>query len=149
MFKGRRLNSTVINYTHADTALSCIFHCARDNYYCRSINFNLKSNSERNCEFLKDVSTEKPRLLLEDEHYDYYILTNRNRVSILIREWSANCHANICNFIAIQKHPFALDDNQMKEQITVAHQFFLLVYKIQKIFWHDEHKPHKSIFTAL
>ena len=40
------------------------------------------SNSDRNCEFLKDVSTEKPELLLKDEDYDYYILLSPNGVSI-------------------------------------------------------------------
>ena len=75
------MNSTVINYTHADTGLSCVFLCVRHNKYCRSINFNVTSNSERNCEFLKDVSTEKPELLLKDEDYDYYILLSPNRVS--------------------------------------------------------------------
>ena len=81
-FKAHRLHSTVINYTHTETGLDCLLLCVRDNKYCRSINFNVTSNSDRNCEFLKDVSTEKPELLLKDEDYDYYILLSPNRVSI-------------------------------------------------------------------
>ena len=48
---------------------------------CRSVNFN-KDKTEKNCEFLKDVSTEKPKLLLDDGDYDYYILITPKRVSI-------------------------------------------------------------------
>ena len=81
-FKGHRLNSTVINYTHAHAGLDCIFLCVRDSKTCRSVNFLKTSNSNKNCEFLKDVSSEKPDLLLNDERYDYYILLNPNRVSI-------------------------------------------------------------------
>ena len=81
LFKAHRLNSKVINYTHAETGLDCLLLCVRDNKYCRSINFNLTSNSDRNCEFLKDVSTEKPELLLKDEDYYYYILLIPNRVN--------------------------------------------------------------------
>ena len=48
---------------------------------CRSVNFK-KDKMEKNCEFLKDVSTEKPKLLLDDGDYDYYILITPNRVSM-------------------------------------------------------------------
>ena len=83
-FKGHRLNSTVINYTHAHAGLDCIFLCVRDSKTCRSVNFLKTSNSDNNCEFLKDISSEKPNLVLNDSslRYDYYILLNPNRVSI-------------------------------------------------------------------
>ena len=59
---------------------------------CRSVNFN-KDETEKNCEFLKDVSTEKPKLLLDDGDYDYYILITPNRVSV------KNCFYRIsCSF---------------------------------------------------
>ena len=48
---------------------------------CRSVNFN-KAKTEKNCEFLKDVSTEKLKVLLDDGDYDYYILITPNRVSM-------------------------------------------------------------------
>ena len=54
----------------------------RDSKTCRSVNFLVTSNSEKNCEFLEDISSEKPDLLLNDVRYDYYILLNPNRVSI-------------------------------------------------------------------
>ena len=82
LFKGHRLNSTVINYTHANAGLDCIFLCVRDSKTCRSVNFLKTSNSDRNCEFLKDISSEKPEVLVDDGRYDYYILLNPNRVSI-------------------------------------------------------------------
>ena len=80
-FKGHRLNSTVIKYTHAYTGIECIMKCMDEDKSCRSVNFLKKTNFENNCEFLQDISSEKLDLLLESENYDYYILLSPNRVS--------------------------------------------------------------------
>ena len=83
-FQGHRLNSTVINYTYAHTEVDCIFLCVRDSKTCRSFKFYVTSNSDRTCEFLEDVSTEKPEILLLNESYDYHILLHPNRVRIFL-----------------------------------------------------------------
>ena len=82
--KGHRLNSPVINYTHANSGAECIQKCMLQDKSCRSVNF-LKddgTNRAKNCEFLRDVSTEKPDLLLPNNSYHYFILLNPNRVSM-------------------------------------------------------------------
>lgn len=43
---------------------------------CRSVNYNKASDFGKNCEFLQDVSWEKPDLLLKNESYDHYLLLN-------------------------------------------------------------------------
>lgn len=81
--KGHRLKSTVTNYTHANSGAECIQKCMLQDESCRSVNF-LKdgTNRAKNCEFLRDVSTEKPNLLLPNNSYDYSILLSPNRVSM-------------------------------------------------------------------
>ena len=64
--------------------LECAMKCADQSRFCRSVNFKKYSNFEKNCEFLEDVSSEKPQLLLKNESYNYYILTNPVRVSTVI-----------------------------------------------------------------
>ena len=81
LIKGHRLNSTVVKYIHARTEVKCVMKCVDQSRFCRSVNFKKHSNCEKNCEFLEDDSLEKPELLLEDQSYDYYILTNPVRVS--------------------------------------------------------------------
>ena len=50
---------------------------------CTSINFKKNTVCEDNCEFLNDLSSEKPELLLKDEKFDHYVLLNPKRVSIV------------------------------------------------------------------
>ena len=81
IFKGQRLNTTLINATHARTGLECIIQCLFENKSCRSVNFH-KEKNESNCEFLRNVSSEEPAdLLFPDDRYDYFILLTPNRVS--------------------------------------------------------------------
>ena len=83
IFKGQRLNTTVINFTRASTGLECIIRCAIEDKSCRSINFRNQIEDEKNCEFLQNVSSEeRADLLLPDEQYDYYILFRHSMVSI-------------------------------------------------------------------
>ncbi|CAB3977854.1 Hypothetical predicted protein [Paramuricea clavata] len=77
--EGNRLNSTVIKYVHTNTGLQCIFLCVQLDKSCRSINFRKISNGEKNCELLRDVHSEKPDLLLNDDQFDYYLLLDPNR----------------------------------------------------------------------
>ncbi len=80
--KGYRLNSTVTKYVHARTGVECIFLCMREDKSCRSINFRKISSCDKNCELLRDVDSEKPELLLQDEQFDHYILLGPSRVCI-------------------------------------------------------------------
>ena len=75
------MNRTVVKYIRARTGVECVMKCVDQSRFCRSINFKKHSNCEKNCEFLEDVSSKKPELLLEDQSYDYYILTKHVRVS--------------------------------------------------------------------
>ena len=82
IFKDHRLNTALIDATHARTGLDCIIRCLFENKSCRSVNFH-KEKDESNCEFLRNVSSEEPAdFLLPDDSYDYYILLTPNRVSI-------------------------------------------------------------------
>ena len=81
-FEGRRLNSPVTKYTRAQSAAECVMKCMVEDTSCRSVNFKKHSNSENNCEFLQDISSEKQELFLMNASYDYLILTNPERVSI-------------------------------------------------------------------
>ena len=85
------MNSTVVNYTHARTGVECVMKCVDQSRFCRSVNFKKYSNCEKNCEFLEDVSSEKPKLLLENKSYDYYILTNPVRVSNYTFAFKKDC----------------------------------------------------------
>ena len=76
LFKGYRFNSTVRNYTYARTGVDCVMECVVYGKSCRSVNYNKASDFDKNCEFLQDVSWEKPDLLLKNESYDHYILLN-------------------------------------------------------------------------
>ena len=83
IFKGQRLNTTVINFTRASTGLECIIRCATEDKSCRSVNFRNQIEDEKNCEFLQNVSSEeRAELLPPDEHYDYYTLLRHSTVSI-------------------------------------------------------------------
>jgi hypothetical protein len=80
--KGHRLNTTaVIKYVHAVTGVECVLLCLSEDTSCRSTNFRKTSNSDKNCELLRDVHAEKPDLLLEDVQFDHYQLLDPNRVS--------------------------------------------------------------------
>ena len=79
--EGYRLNSTVMKYVHAPSAVECVFLCVSEDESCRSINFRKASNSDKNCELLKDVDSERPELLLQDEKFDYFLLLDPNRKS--------------------------------------------------------------------
>ena len=81
-FKGYRLNGTVIKFVDASSAVECVLRCVNEDETCRSINFRKNSNCGRNCEFLNDIASEKPDLLVQDEKFDYYVLLNPRRVSI-------------------------------------------------------------------
>ena len=80
-FKGHRLNSTVIKFTHANTGAECVMKCMLEDESCRSVNFLKDANCEKNCEFLRDISTD-PNVLLPNDIYDYYILLSSNKVSV-------------------------------------------------------------------
>lgn len=94
--KGNRLNSTVIKYVHTNTGLQCIFLCVQLDKSCRSINFRKISNGEKNCELLRDVHSEKPDLLLNDDQFDYYLLLDPNRVSVNRIYIYAMLHGYLC-----------------------------------------------------
>ena len=92
LFKGHRLNRTVVKYIRARTEVECVMKCVDQSRFCRSINFKKHSNCEKNCEFLEDVSSKNhAELLLEDQSYDYYILTNPVRVSNYAFAFKKNC----------------------------------------------------------
>ena len=76
LFKGYRFNSTVRNYTYARTGVDCLMECVVYGKSCGSVNYNKASDFDKNCEFLQDVSWEKPDLLLKNESYNHYILLN-------------------------------------------------------------------------
>jgi hypothetical protein len=80
--KGHRLNTTVIKYVHAVTGVQCVLLCLNEDTSCRSTNFRKTSNSDKNCELLREVHAEKPDLLLEDVQFDHYQLLDPNRVSM-------------------------------------------------------------------
>jgi hypothetical protein len=80
--KGHRLNTTVIKYIHAHTGVECVLLCLNEDSSCRSTNFGKTSNSDKNCELLRDVHSEKPDLLLNDDQFDHYQLLDPNRVSM-------------------------------------------------------------------
>ena len=81
--KGHRLNTTVIKYVHAVTGVECVLLCLNEDTSCRSTNFRkTASNSDKNCELLREVHAEKPDLLLEDVQFDHYQLLDPNRVSM-------------------------------------------------------------------
>jgi hypothetical protein len=80
--KGHRLNTTVIKYIHAHTGVECVLLCLNEDTSCRSTNFGKTSNSDKNCELLRDVHSEKPDLLLNDDQFDHYQLLDPNRVSM-------------------------------------------------------------------
>ena len=82
-FKGHRLNSTVIKFTHANTEAECVMKCMLEDESCRSVNFLKDANYEKNCEFLRDISTD-PNVLLPNDIYDYYILLSSNKVSMIL-----------------------------------------------------------------
>ena len=58
--------------------------CMLQDKSCRSANFRKTSGGTENCELLKTVySEEQPVSLKKDENFDYYILLQPDRVSIL------------------------------------------------------------------
>jgi hypothetical protein len=61
--------------------------CVLEDESCRSVNFRKTSTYEgkENCEFLHAVDSENPELLYKDENFDYYILLQPKRVSIITR----------------------------------------------------------------
>jgi hypothetical protein len=88
---GRRLNSTVMKYVHALTGPECVLLCMIEDKTCRSVNFRKTSNDDKNCELLPDVYTERTDLLLEDRQFDYLVLLDANRVSIIMnRSYACN-----------------------------------------------------------
>ena len=73
-----------MKYVHAPSAMECVFWCVREDESCRSINFRKASNHDKNCELLKDVDSDRPELLLQDEKFDYLLLLDPSRVGIKI-----------------------------------------------------------------
>lgn len=55
--------------------------CIHHGEPCRSVNFGNAPNVDTNCEFLADVDSERPDLLLKDEKYDYYVYLDPKWVS--------------------------------------------------------------------
>ena len=55
------------------------------NESCRSANFRKTDNcqGQENCELLKAVDSEEPENLKEDNNFDYYILLQPHRVSMV------------------------------------------------------------------
>ena len=84
-FKGHRLNTTVIKYVHAKSGVDCIIQCMLKNESCRSANFRKTDNcqGQENCELLKAVDSEEPENLKKDDNFDYYILLQPHRVSVV------------------------------------------------------------------
>ena len=80
--KGHRLNTTVIKHVHAVTGVQCVLLCLSEDTSCRYINFRKTSNSDKNCELLRDIHSEKPDLLLKDAQFDHYQLLYPNMVSM-------------------------------------------------------------------
>ena len=72
----------MIKYVHAVNGVECVLLCLNEDASCRSTNFRKTSNSEKNCELLRDVHAEKPDLLLGDVQFDHYQLLDPNRVSM-------------------------------------------------------------------
>ncbi|CAB4024293.1 Hypothetical predicted protein [Paramuricea clavata] len=77
--KGHRLNTTVIKYVYAHTGVGCVLLCLSEDTSCRSTNFRKTSNSDKNCELLRDIHSEKTDLLLKDVQFDHYQLLDPNR----------------------------------------------------------------------
>ena len=79
------MNTTVIKYVHATSGVDCIIQCMLKNKSCRSANFRKNGNCEGqgNCELLKTVHSEEPENLKEDNNFDYYILLQPHRVSLI------------------------------------------------------------------
>ena len=84
-YTGHRLNTTVINYVHATSGVDCIMQCLLKNESCRSANFRKTDNCEgyENCELLKAVDSDEPENLKKDDNFDYYILLQPHRVSMV------------------------------------------------------------------
>ena len=84
-YTGHRLNTTVINYVHATSGVDCIMQCLLKNESCRSANFRKTDNCEgfENCELLKAVDSDEPENLKKDDNFDYYILLQPHRVSVV------------------------------------------------------------------
>ena len=74
----------MIKNIQAKSGLECSYFCMIKDESCRSINFRKSPISDENCELLKTVDYEEPAgSLKKDENYDYYILLQPKRVSIL------------------------------------------------------------------
>ena len=76
----------MIKIVHAQSGVDCILQCLLQDKSCRSANFRKISveNDTGNCELLNGVDSEHAELFHEDEHFDYYVLLQPNRVSIII-----------------------------------------------------------------
>jgi hypothetical protein len=71
---------------------------------CRSANFRKSCGGEENCELLKAVHSEEPaESLKKDEHFDYYILLQPERVSTVKICLYTECIENWSNFQAAFK----------------------------------------------
>ena len=59
--------------------------CLLKNESCRSANFRKTDNCEgfENCELLKAVDSDEPENLKKDDNFDYYILLQPHRVSMV------------------------------------------------------------------
>jgi hypothetical protein len=130
--KGYRLNTTVIKYVHAYTGVECVLLCLNEDTSCRSINFRKTSNSDKNCELLRDVHSEKSDLLLKDDQFDHYQLLDANRVSINrshIFFIFAFC-AYIKTHYAQRNHAVCISDTE----IMLIYITFKLLHKIKENF---------------
>ena len=81
-----RLVTKVIKHVHAMSVVDCIMQCLLQDESCRSANFkkNQISEEENNCELLNTVNSEgRDERLKKDENFDYYILAELDRISII------------------------------------------------------------------
>jgi hypothetical protein len=83
-FKGHFFKSEAIKIVHVQSGVDCILQCMLQDKSCRSVNFRKMSVNDGagNCQLLYGADSENPELLHEDEHFDYYVLLQPNRVSI-------------------------------------------------------------------
>ena len=81
-----RLDIEAIKHVHAMSGVDCIMQCLLQDESCRSANFkkNQISEEENNCELLNTVNSEGwDERLKKDENFDYYILAEPDRISLI------------------------------------------------------------------
>ena len=85
---GQRLNSTVHRVLNALSEFDCGAHCYH-NACCRSANFRKIPSVDggENCELLHAVEWEELGNLQENETYDYLMMLQPQRVSILCKNY--------------------------------------------------------------